>query len=53
MKYLLERNNFELLQIHTYSSKETLNEGLGSKFFHKTLKWGSKIRLFARKKKVQ
>ncbi len=51
MKYLLEKNNFELLNIHTYSSKEILNESYGSNFFHKTLKWGSKIRLFASKKK--
>ena len=49
IKYLLKKNNLNLLDIYTYSSRETLNEGLLSNLYHKKLKWGSKIRLFARK----
>jgi len=50
MKFLLEKNNFKLLDIFTYSSREKEEAGFFTNVFHKNLKWGSKIRLFAQKK---
>jgi 2-polyprenyl-3-methyl-5-hydroxy-6-metoxy-1,4-benzoquinol methylase len=44
LKYLLAKNGFNLVDYFTYSTRETEKETL----FHKKLKWGSKLRLFAR-----
>lgn len=48
IKYLVEKNNFTILDIFTYSSKEAAVESAFYKFFYRILKLGSKIRLFAR-----
>ncbi len=51
MKYLHEKNNFEILKIETYSSREVENPSPFYNFFYKNLKFGSKLRIFSRKKK--
>lgn len=51
LRYLVENNGFEILEMFTYSSRETSNESIFSDVFHKQLKWGSKIRLFAKPSK--
>ena len=48
MNYLVSTNGFDMMELFTYSSREKANESFGNRIFHHWLKWGSKIRLFAR-----
>jgi hypothetical protein len=48
MEYLLSRHRFALLEAFTYSSREASHEGLGKRLFHRSLRAGSKLRMFAR-----
>jgi len=50
MKYLIDKNDFKLLDIYTYSNSEKEKQGALTKLFQKKLKWGSKLRLFAKLK---
>jgi len=49
IKYLVNHNKFKILDLYTYSSREKEDENFFNHLFHKNLKWGSKIRLFAKK----
>lgn len=48
MKYFLEKKGFHILSIYTYSRSNMISQGILGSFFHRVLKWGSNIRVYAK-----
>jgi 2-polyprenyl-3-methyl-5-hydroxy-6-metoxy-1,4-benzoquinol methylase len=48
MKFLLEKNGYEVTAIYTYSRSNMISKGFFAFIFHKLLKCGSNIRAYAR-----
>ncbi len=48
MRYLLEKNGFQISQAFTYSRKEDSKPSAVNRLVHHSLKTGSKLRIFAR-----
>lgn len=50
MRWLLERNGFELLESSSYTHKTVQPENPAQRWFHERMVWGSNLRLIARKR---
>ncbi len=48
MRFFMKSNGFELLKIYSYSRSNMVSKGFGAYIFHRVLKLGSNIRLYAR-----